>query len=123
MRKHIRLRKMLFAAAPAFVVAFGCMTTGAMASPSAHSENSQLSRRAGHFAARHGRHVVRREAMPAFGRNDAPAYGAIPSTVFTHHRPGYVYEPGYIYLPKQGIVDEACNLPTSTCPNDMRDVQ
>ena len=46
--------------------------------------------------------------MPVFGRNDVP---------------GYVYEPGYIYLPKKGIVDEACNLPTSACPNEMRDVQ
>jgi hypothetical protein len=108
MRQHLISRKVLFATASAFVVALGFMTTGAMASPPAHSENSQLSHRVGHFAARHGRHIARREAMPVFGRNDIP---------------GYIYEPGYIYLPKKGIVDEACNLPTSACPNEMRDVQ
>ncbi len=32
-------------------------------------------------------------------------------------------EPGYLYVPRVGIIDEACNLPTSACPNDMRDVQ
>jgi hypothetical protein len=107
MRQHMMLRKMLFATTPAIVV-LGFMTIGAMAGPSAHRANNQLTRRVGHFAARRGRHVVRREAMPAFGPNGAP---------------GYVYEPGYIYMPKKGIVDEACNLPTSACPNDMRDVQ
>jgi hypothetical protein len=30
--------------------------------------------------------------------------------------------PGYLYVPRKGIVDEACNLPTSACPNEMRDV-
>jgi hypothetical protein len=107
MRQHFMSRKMLFTTAPA-VVALGFMMTGAMAGPPAHRETSQLSHRLRHFAARHGRYVARREAMPVFGRNDVP---------------GYVYEPGYIYLPKKGIVDEACNLPTSACPNEMRDVQ
>jgi hypothetical protein len=30
--------------------------------------------------------------------------------------------PGYLYVPRRGIVDEACNLPTSACPNEQRDV-
>jgi nucleotide-binding universal stress UspA family protein len=30
--------------------------------------------------------------------------------------------PGYLYVPRKEIVDEACNLPTSACPNEMRDV-
>jgi hypothetical protein len=34
-----------------------------------------------------------------------------------------VYGAGYVYEPRRGIVDEACNLPTSSCPNDQRDVQ
>jgi len=100
-------RKRLFAIAPA-IVALSFMTNGAMAGPSAHRQNNQLTRRVGHFAARHGRHIVWREAMPTFGRNDTP---------------GYVYEPRSIYLPKRGIADEACNLPTSACPNEMRDIQ
>jgi hypothetical protein len=30
--------------------------------------------------------------------------------------------PGYLYAPGRGIVNEACNLPTSACPNEQRDV-
>jgi hypothetical protein len=30
--------------------------------------------------------------------------------------------PGYLYAPGKGIIDEACNLPTSACPNEQRDV-
>jgi hypothetical protein len=29
---------------------------------------------------------------------------------------------GYVYAPGKGIVDEACNLPTSACPNEFRNV-
>jgi hypothetical protein len=31
--------------------------------------------------------------------------------------------PGHEFVPRYGIVDPACNLPTSGCPNEMRDVQ
>lgn len=30
---------------------------------------------------------------------------------------------GYTDVPGRGIIHEACNLPTSACPNEMRDVQ
>jgi hypothetical protein len=30
--------------------------------------------------------------------------------------------PGYVYVPGHGILDEACNLPSSTCTNEYRDV-
>jgi len=30
--------------------------------------------------------------------------------------------PGYFFVPGLGIIGEACNLPTSACPNEMRDV-
>lgn len=30
--------------------------------------------------------------------------------------------PGYHFVPGVGIIDEACNLPTSACPNEYRDV-
>lgn len=30
---------------------------------------------------------------------------------------------GYVYVPRKGIVDEARNLPTRACPNEMREAQ
>jgi hypothetical protein len=36
---------------------------------------------------------------------------------------GWVFfGPGYTFLPHKGIINEACNLPTSACPNSERDV-
>ena len=53
----------------------------------------------------------------------APAYDTYGSPS-SYGPPAYAYRsPGYIYAPRRGIVDEACNLPTSACPNEMRDVQ
>jgi hypothetical protein len=34
-----------------------------------------------------------------------------------HPAPG-----GFNLVPQKGVIDEACNLPTSACPNDKRDV-
>jgi hypothetical protein len=36
--------------------------------------------------------------------------------------PGYA-GPGYIFVPGKGILGESCNMPTSTCPNELRDIQ
>jgi len=36
---------------------------------------------------------------------------------------GWVYfGSSYTFVPHRGIIDEACNLPTSACPNSQRDV-
>lgn len=50
---------------------------------------------------------VRDRSLPRYGY-DAPVGIAMP---------------GYIYVPGRGILDEACNLPTSACPNSERDIQ
>ncbi len=49
-----------------------------------------------------------------------PGYGGWG---YVHQSPGRsVYSgPGYTFVPGRGIVDEACNLPTSACPNSQRD--
>jgi hypothetical protein len=41
---------------------------------------------------------------------------------YVHHSPGrWVYfGPSYTFVPGKGIIDEACNLPTSACPNSQR---
>jgi hypothetical protein len=37
--------------------------------------------------------------------------------------PNAIRMPGYVFVPGVGILDEACNLPTSACPNSERDAQ
>jgi hypothetical protein len=41
---------------------------------------------------------------------------------YVHHSPGrWIYfGPGYTFVPSKGIIDEACDLPTSACPNSSR---
>src|SRR5262245_53451462 len=34
-----------------------------------------------------------------------------------------IYGSGYVFVPGHGILDEACNLPSSTCTNEYRDVR
>jgi hypothetical protein len=53
-------------------------------------------------------HVVRRQPMSDYDYNhpDESAGG-----------------PGYVFVPGRGILNESCNMPTSTCTNEYRDVQ
>lgn len=40
------------------------------------------------------------------------------------YRPIYDWAaPGYVFVPGRGIPGEACNMPTSTCTNEYRDIQ
>jgi hypothetical protein len=82
----------------------GLLATGATAGVSS-PKGKRLMRQGAHVEMRHPRFAIGRIVH----RRDAggPAY----------------YRPGYIYMPAKGIVDEACNLPTSACPNVMRDVR
>jgi hypothetical protein len=63
----------------------------------------------------HGRHPVHQ--WHHFIQRSPPIYGyaALP--------PGAMVMPGYVFVPGRGILGEACNLPTSTCPNTERDTQ
>jgi hypothetical protein len=75
-------------------------------------------RSAAHALNRHAhyRTSARRSSRNA-AASGAPPFYALPPDVPVYHRPGYTY------VPRQGIADEACNLPTSRCPNEYRDVQ
>jgi hypothetical protein len=48
----------------------------------------------------------------------APEYGFL-----THVPPNAIRMPGYTYVPGVGILGESCDLPSSVCPNEYRDVQ
>jgi hypothetical protein len=71
------------------------------------------------------RQVHHRTLAHRSSRN-AAAFGVRPFGV----RPYYTAPPGatvyhwpsYLYVPGRGIAGEACNLPTSTCPNEYRPV-
>ena len=57
--------------------------------------------------------IYQGEPLPA-----APEYG------FLHHvPPNAVRAPGYTFVPGKGILGAACDLPTSACTNEYRDVQ
>jgi hypothetical protein len=57
--------------------------------------------------------------------------GYMPLYGYVGHHGQYVpgagdkrlYGPGYVFVPGHGILDETCNLPTSTCTNEYRDVR
>jgi hypothetical protein len=96
------LRNIVFAAAVATIVAPIAVTTDAMAGSSTPTETvKQHARSAAHSAPRHHRRLV---AHPVLSK----------VSVFRG--------PGYVFVPGKGIIGEACNLPTSACPNEMRDV-
>jgi hypothetical protein len=116
-RRRVMLRNLLFTAAVAAIVAPVVMTTNAMAGSSTSTEiGKRYARSAAHSAPQHHR---RHAAHRTFTHrsNEAAAYYSVRPKVSVFHGPGYVYVPG------KGIVDEACNLPTSACPNEMREVQ
>jgi len=47
-----------------------------------------------------------------------PEYGFL-----SHVPPNAIRMPGYTYVPGVGILGASCDLPTSACPNEYRDVQ
>jgi hypothetical protein len=54
-----------------------------------------------------------------------PLYGYY--TVHGQYVPGasdrLIYGPGYVFVPGHGILGEDCNMPTSTCANEYRDIR
>jgi hypothetical protein len=63
----------------------------------------------------HHRTSAHRSSRNAAAYGVRPYYTAPPGVTVYHW-------PGYLYVPGRGIADEACNLPTSTCPNEYRPV-
>jgi hypothetical protein len=66
--------------------------------------------------------------VATFGEGSAQDYGK-RNGEHVHARSGHnrvaptvLFHPAYPFVQSRGIVDEACNLPTSGCRNEMRDV-
>jgi len=71
-----------------------------------------------HIAARHRSPRVYAAPEQRFAYRYPPEWGfeaGVP--------PNAVRGPGYIFVPGKGILGEPCDMPTSTCPNEYRDVQ
>jgi hypothetical protein len=93
------LRNILFTAA---ILAPAILTSDAMAGSSTLPETGkQHARSATHSVPQHRRPLVAHRLRPE-------------GSIFRGE--------GYVYVPAKGIVGAACNLPTSACPNEMRDV-
>jgi len=108
------VRRTQFAITAAVFAALCFTSTNAMAISRDHDETAGSRTRPGHAMTQHGAHAAHRQVRHDF-REGAPVYRAVVV-------PAYRW-PGYMYVPRKGIVDEACNLPTSACPNEMRDLQ
>jgi len=116
MKQYLNLTwpKTLSAATLATFLALGLLTNGAIAGSSSDHGKAQSARSSIHAVPLHRRHFARRELQP--GLAAASPYGEFtPRTIAFGGAK-------YIYAPKRGILDEACNLPTSACPNEQRDV-
>jgi hypothetical protein len=58
------------------------------------------------------------------GRVQSAALPYGPKYHFLSHVPAdAIREPGYTFVPGVGILGESCDLPTSACPNQYRDIE
>ena len=93
-------------------VAVGSTTANAMASAAnPHYDKLVIERAVGHSATQHHRHVVHR-----YVRNGGPGSPRIWTDAIARDSVGHEI------APNRETVDEACDVPTSTCSNNMRDV-
>jgi hypothetical protein len=61
---------------------------------------------------------------PAYGYYSTPPYGYAPLGQYVPRvNDRLIHGPGYVFVPGHGILDEDCNMPTSTCPNEYRNVR
>lgn len=108
------------------------MVTAALSTPAGAAENTH---RVGHTHANRAfadrgyaayRHAGPRYAGYAYGRSSArgatlpygPEYGFLRRLP-----PNAIVGPGYTFVPGVGILGESCDLPSSACTNEYRDVK
>ncbi len=78
-----------------------------------------------HAAAKAHRVQVAPAARHWYYGGYAPTYGYVaPGGQYVPGpRDRLIYGPGYVFAPGKGILGEDCNMPTSTCTNEYRDVR
>jgi hypothetical protein len=113
MRQYLTPPRTLLAAMSVMVVAVGLTTTEVIAGSPGDSGDRLSASKSAHVAALHRRNVALRVLHP----------GPLASSPYGEFTPFASSDPNFVYVPKVGILNEACNLPTSACPNTERDVQ
>ncbi len=88
-------------------------STGAMAAGNGKPTDQKAHRLHYAYPAYRGARVAPAATLP-YG----PEYGFL-----AHIPPNAIRMPGYTFVPGVGILGESCDLPTSACPNEYRDVQ
>jgi hypothetical protein len=85
----------------------------AAASPNKSGRTVPVAHRFHHLYAYAGSGIAHPAILPR-----APEYGFLP-----YVPPNAIRAPGYTFVPGVGILGESCDLPTSACTNEYRDVQ
>jgi hypothetical protein len=105
------LSRNTFATARALILTLGLITTSAVAGASVHEGRHRNTLRAHAHATLQPLHQNTRRDVARRAGHAAP----LPSAAYLG--------PGYVFVPGHGILGEDCNMPTSTCPNELRDAQ
>ena len=116
-----KISSLKISASAAIVALVASLAVSVGAGPAAAAKRDRQAVTATHHA-----HGVRaadrwRRTLPVVHRNAMPAYdyGRLTEYDYNHPRP----VPGYVFVPGKGVLGESCNMPTSTCTNEYRDVQ
>jgi hypothetical protein len=91
----------------ALVLTLGFLTTSAVGGTAIHHPR--------------GRHAERTTLFPSYheARHDVAHHAGYAGA----HASANFFAPGYVFVPGHGILGEDCDMPTSTCPNEVRDTQ
>ncbi len=100
-----------------FATAALAISLGSPAATAANGGKYAKSHRAHHERAFYATHRVPRGAR-AGAQPYGPEYGFLPRIPANAIR-----MPGYIFVPGVGILGASCDLPTSACSNQYRDIQ
>jgi hypothetical protein len=106
--------------AAAAAIALGLSLNHAAALSAGGEGKKPQAQRAAHWALHHGSGEADRRAMAHRSGQSARDHG---TPAFYAAPPAFYRWPGYTHVPRGANVDEACNLPTSACPNEMRDIR
>jgi hypothetical protein len=105
----------------AVTLAFAC-SDALVVQSAAHDRASAGTEHTQQVRPRHHHPLVQRERRGPRHAHAVTGYPPrLPSMPY-YGAPAYT-GPGFVYVPNRGYLDQDCDMPTSTCPNDLRDVQ
>jgi hypothetical protein len=107
----------LYAARAKLALAAIVVSLGAQSASAASTDHRRLGKPLPH---RH--HLYATDRGPALAPPEALPYG--PEYGFLRRvPPNAIRGPGYTFVPGVGILGESCDLPSSACSNEYRDIQ